>query len=187
MFDVAENPQWVKETDARIGRDLTGVINNRFLDVEKSGMEGYANDAGMWAPKRPWDIHCDVSSMVSTEDFVKIFWPSQKSVIDQSDGYNYYHVDGFGVLNHLDFILEEPNIQAIQWLPGDNRFHCLEYLDIYKKILSKGKAVQVFADYRDILPFLKEIPPRGVCFNVLNCPDEDAAYKLVEDVNKICK
>ena len=185
LIDLMENPDWVKETDFRIAKELTDIINDRFVDVERSGMDGYLNDAGMWAPKRPWDIHCDVSSMVSTEMFKEIFWPSQKYVVDQSDGYNYYHVDGAGVLNHLDFILEEPNIQAIQWLAGDNRFHCLEYIDIYKKIRSKGKAIQVFAEYNDVLPFLKEVSPEGVCFAVLNCPGEDAAYKLVEDVTKL--
>ena len=182
MLDALEDPAWTRGTDLRVGRELTGVINERFADIEAAGMDGHMNDAGMWAPRRPWDIHCDLSCMVSTRVFRDVFWPSQREVIDQSDGYNYYHVDGPGVLNHLDFILEEPGIQAIQWVPGVGRFHCLKYVGLYRKILARGKSIQVIADHGDVVPFLKRVPPDGVCMLVTGCPDEDAAARLVDQV-----
>lgn len=186
MFDVIENPEWVRKTDYQVMTGLVDVINDRFVDVARSGMDGYLNDVGMWAPKRPWDIHCDVSAMVSTEAFRELFWPSQKYVIDQSDGYNYYHVDGPGVLRHIDVILEEPGIRAIQWLAGDGGNRCLQDVEVFKKIQAKGKAIQVQATPDEVIPFLRQVRPEGVCFNCW-CPDEDTAYKLVEDVTKLYK
>jgi len=185
MLDIIENPDWVRDNDFKIGKELTDVINDRFLDVEQSGMDGYVI-AGMWSPKRPWEIHCDISSMVSTNTFQNIFWPSQKYVVDQSEGYNYYHVDGLGVLNHIDVILKEPKIPVIQWLAGAGGNNCLQDIEIFKMIQSKGKAIQVHAAHDHVIPFLKEVHPAGVCFNC-ECPDEDTAYKLVEDVTNLYK
>jgi len=72
---------------------------------------------------------------------------------------------------------------------GYGYLNLMEHIDIYKKIQANGKSFHATAHYEHILPFLKskEIRPGGACFNVLGCPDEDAACKLIEDVTKFYK
>lgn len=43
------------------------------------------------------------------------------------------------------------------------------------------------AEYDDVLPLLKEIRPEGMCIMIINCPDEDAGYRLVEKVERFYK
>ncbi|HHW47742.1 MAG TPA: hypothetical protein GXX14_03880 [Clostridiaceae bacterium] len=183
MLDIVDRPEWVRAQDRQIADILIDIINERFLDVEKNKVEGYINDASMWAPKRPWGLHCDISYCISTEVFKYLFWESQIRIADMTE-YAYFHVDGVGVLNHLDLILSERRIRAIQWLPGDGRNYPMQWIDVYRKVQEKGRSLQIYAEYDDVLPILKEIKPNGVCINVINCPNEDEGYRIVEEVEK---
>lgn len=183
MFDLVERPDWFRAQERMITDVLLDAYEERYRDVEKNPVEGYLNEAWMWAPKRAWGIHCDISSMVSTEMVKDLLWESQHRIAELAD-YAYYHVDGPGVLRHLDLILQEEKIQAIQWLPGDGRNHPLQWLDVYRRIQEKGRSVQIFVPYDEVLPLLPEIRPGGVCLMVLGCPDETAAEALIEAVER---
>src|SRR5690606_25127295 len=56
---------------------------------------------------------CDFSAMISTEHFVEFSLPAMRREV-QPMTRNIYHVDGRGVARHLDVILAEPEIHAIQ-------------------------------------------------------------------------
>ena len=58
--------------------------------------------------------------------------------------HNIFHVDGKGMLRHLDRILEVPQIQAIQWVQGvGDDLPILQWLPVIRKIQAAGKGVVV--------------------------------------------
>jgi succinate dehydrogenase flavin-adding protein (antitoxin of CptAB toxin-antitoxin module) len=50
-----------------------------------------------------------------------------------------YHYDGKGALGHLDDILAIPDIDVIQWVPGDGNPRSIEWMDLLHKIQAAGK------------------------------------------------
>ena len=54
-----------------------------------------------------------------------------------------YHLDGPGELNHIDALLAVEELDAIQWIQGEGNPSSDYYIDLYQKILSAGKQVQL--------------------------------------------
>ena len=74
-----------------------------------------------------------------------------------------YHVDGIGVARHLDAILEQPEIQAIQWVQGLGRdWPILQWVPLLKRILAAGKSIVVDVPLEELDRFLDQMPHEGV-------------------------
>lgn len=184
MFDLTENPDWVKRSVDRI----TDVLLERFAflwsGIDNSGMDGYLNWIGCWSPGRTILMDADISGMVSPRQFKEIFLPS---IIRQmhSVEYRHFHVDGIVLAKaHLDTLLDLPELQSIQWVPGDGRTEILQWVPLIQKIHSKKKAAYVFATPGEVLPLLKEVRPEGLCISV-RCESESSARRLIETVEKL--
>ena len=58
--------------------------------------------------------------------------------------HNVFHLDGKGMLKHLDRILEVPEIQAIQWVHGvGDDLPIMQWAPVIRKIQAAGKGVVV--------------------------------------------
>jgi hypothetical protein len=98
--------------------------------------------------------------------------------------YRHFHVDGIVLAKaHLDTLLDLPELQSIQWVPGDGRTEILQWVPLIQKIQSKKKAAYVFATPGEVLPLLKEVRPEGLCISV-QCENESSARRLIETVEK---
>ena len=79
--------------------------------------------------------------------------------------FNYSSLDGTQAVRHLDALLEIEPLDAIEWTPqagietgGHKRWH-----EMYRKILSAGKSVQVVnVEPCEVVPLLDGIGNRGV-------------------------
>jgi len=60
---------------------------------------------------------CDFTNMVSCATFDEFYLPSLRAEVRHMT-HNIFHLDGKGMLRHLDRILAVPEIQAIQWVHG---------------------------------------------------------------------
>jgi hypothetical protein len=77
--------------------------------------------------------------------------------------HNIFHVDGVGVLRHLDYILSLPQIQAIQWVQGvGDDLPILQWLHVIKKIQAAGKGVVVDLRLNELEPFIAAMQPDGL-------------------------
>ena len=74
----------------------------------------------------------------------------------------FYHLDGIGQLAHLDSLLSLPNLQGIQWVPGEGEPVLRDWSEVYAKISKAGKKLQV---YYNLDKYLDEI------LKVINKPD----------------
>lgn len=109
---------------------------------EKIGarQEGTSSWQGLYCPGTHYPLQCDFSAMISPEQFREFVTPSLRRHCRFLD-YSIYHWDGPGQLCHLDNLLAIPELDAIQWVPGDGAplQDDDQWFPYYRKILDSGK------------------------------------------------
>ncbi len=74
-----------------------------------------------------------------------------------------FHVDGKGMLRHLDRLLAIPEIQAIQWVQGvGDDAPILQWLHVIKKIRAAGKGVIIDLQLDELEPLISATDPEGL-------------------------
>ncbi len=105
---------------------------------------------------------CDVAAMISTEHFNAFSLPQLRRELAGMDR-AVYHVDGKGVARHLETILAQPDIQAIQWVQGlGSDWPILQWVPLLKRILAAGKSVMVDVPLEELDSFMAALPPEGI-------------------------
>lgn len=105
---------------------------------------------------------CDFTSMVSRHVFDEFFLPSMLKEVRHMT-HNVFHLDGKGMLKHLDRILEIPEIQAIQWVHGvGDDAPILQWLPVIRKIQAAGKGVVVDLQLEELEPLIATLKPDGL-------------------------
>jgi len=105
---------------------------------------------------------CDFTSMVSPDDFDRFYLPSMQKEIRHMT-HNIFHLDGKGMLRHLDRILEQPEIHAIQWVQGvGDDLPIMQWLDVIRKIQAAGKGVVVDLMLEELESFMAVMKPQGL-------------------------
>ena len=56
---------------------------------------------------------------------------------------SFYHLDGTGQILHLDQILSIEELDGIQWIHGDGKPDCSNWPEIYQKVHTAGKRIQI--------------------------------------------
>jgi hypothetical protein len=160
-LDLADCPELVHE--------LVNLANESFLPVfdyfdEVLKARGQMSVTWMGIPTRG-KMHipsCDFTSMVSTEVFDEFYLPSLLAEVRHMT-HNIFHVDGKGMLRHLDRILAIPEIQAIQWVHGvGNDAPIMQWLPVIKRIQAAGKGVIVDLQLEELEPFIAVAEPEGL-------------------------
>ena len=105
---------------------------------------------------------CDFTNMVSTEVFDEFYLPSLLAEVRHMT-HNVFHLDGKGMLRHLDRILEIPEIAAIQWVHGvGDDAPIMQWLPVINKIQAAGKGVIVDLQPHELEPFIAATKPEGL-------------------------
>lgn len=123
---------------------------------------------------------CDVSTMISVDHFRQFSLPQLQQELEGMDR-AIYHVDGQGVARHLDVILEQPAIQAIQWVQGLGKdWPILQWLPLLKRILDAGKSVLVDVPIEELDDFTRQMPREGVflCLGVQSGQEPDMLKRV---------
>lgn len=105
---------------------------------------------------------CDFTNMVSKRVFDEFYLPSLLAEVRHMT-HNVFHLDGKGMLRHLDRILEIPEIQAIQWVHGvGDDAPIMQWLPVITKIQAAGKGVIVDLQPHELEPFISSMKPDGL-------------------------
>lgn len=104
---------------------------------------------------------CDFSAMVSRDFFEEFCLPVLQHEVKMMT-HNIFHVDGKGVARHLDYILAEPGVHAIQWVQGvGDDYPIMQWLPLIKEIQAK-KPVIVDLQQPELEPFMEQMEPEGL-------------------------
>ena len=126
----------------------------------------------------------DFSCMISSEMFNEFFL---EGIRDECRHYkkSIYHLDGPGALQHLDSLLEIPELNALQWVPGAGNEWVMPWLDVFKKALKAEKSIIVYPQNIEDLHFLKEhLPSKGLCIQMWNVGNQENADDLMKIIKR---
>ena len=132
-----------------------------------------------------YPIQCDFAAMISPQAFAEFVLPSLVEQCQRLDR-TIYHLDGPGQINHLDYLLEIPELTGIQWTPGagNPEVDSSCWFPLYKKIQAKGKRLVLLGvDKKRIEKLLKEISPEGLLITTL-CESKEEGEQILEKVKK---
>jgi hypothetical protein len=160
-LDLADNPEQVHAM-LRLANESFLPVFDHFDALLKS--HGQFSITWMGIPSRG-KMHipsCDFSALTSTDTFCEFYLPSLLDEVRHMT-HNIFHVDGTGVLRHLDHILSVPQIQAIQWVQGvGDDLPILQWLPVIKRIQAAGKGVLVDLQLDELEPFIAATEPDGL-------------------------
>jgi hypothetical protein len=178
-LDMAAEPEKLAPLVERSVRDFHRIFNH--FDAM---LKGAAQPSGTWINiPCAGKLHipsCDVATMISTAHFKAFSLPQLQREMRGMDR-AIYHVDGKGVARHLDVILEQPGIQAIQWVQGLGAdWPILQWIPFLKRILKAGKSVLVDVPMEELDDFMSQMPREGVflCLGVREGDEADALRRV---------
>jgi hypothetical protein len=183
-LDLVDDPQAVRRAGDAVARGFVEAFKRSYNRLVAGG-----GISTCWVPfvhKGPafvpsCDFWCLVSGSLAREmilpDLLTEMRPLQRSI---------FHLDGPGALHHLDLLLEIPQLNAVQWVYGDGNGPARRWIEVYRRILTAGKSVQVLAeDPADALAVLDALGPRGVWLCIkhpFTFTDRSSAEAFVTDV-----
>lgn len=142
---------------------------------------GYSTWVGLWSKKKHFVLQCDTIVYLSPKLFEKFVY---SYIIEECKFFErtIWHLDGPQELRHLDKLLDIPELDAIQWVPGaGNPDGGDEYwLPLYKKIQQKGKLLQMQVPPKKVIRLLDKLSPKGVAIRT-SCRTSEEAKRLTEE------
>jgi len=154
-------------------------VYNRLDSIIKEKQEGTINWMSIWHPQKRWyPVSTDFSCMVSKEAYNNFIVPG---LIDELNFFDaaIYHLDGPGALRHLDKILELPNLNGIQWVPGAGQDSASKWIPLLQKIQNNGKLIQIYCDISEVEILCRNLNPEGVQILVGGCKSKQESDDLL--------
>ena len=160
-LDLMDSPEKVHEMLALAKQSFLPVFDH-FDSVLKN--HGQLSVTWMAIPSRG-KMHipsCDFTSMISHRAFCEFYLPSLLEEVRHTT-HNIFHLDGKGMLRHLDRILGIPEIHAIQWVQGVGDDLAIgQWLPVIRKIQAAGKGVVIDLQLSELEPFIAAMEPQGL-------------------------
>lgn len=164
MMDILEQPEVLEAQMQRINDAYFQVFDELYDIIREENGEMAFCYFSAWAPGKMTKLQCDLSTMLSDEDFRRFVQPYLRQQC-QRIPYTIYHLDGVGAMHHLPALLEIEELKAIQWTPGvgEPQGGSPKWYDLYRKILAGGKSVLIsWVTLEELKPLLEAIGTDGV-------------------------
>lgn len=160
-LDMALTPEKLLPLAELSVRDFRSIFDHFHAMLDAAGQP-----SGTWmnipCPGRLHIPSCDFASMISTRLFEEFSLPQLRRELEGMTRV-VYHVDGRGVARHLDVLLAQPEIQAIQWVQGLGKdWPILQWIPLLKRILAAGKSILVDVPLEELEGFIGQMPREGV-------------------------
>jgi hypothetical protein len=177
LVDLIDQPEAVERAMTNLKRLWLQAFSQVQVEIAKSGNAGGIGWVGIWAPGTTFPIQEDVAYNLSPEMFRRFCIPH---IVDEMAvmEYPFFHLDGIGMLPHLDALLEIQNLPAIQWQPGAGKEAIAEWYEVLRRILAAGKSVQVYAEPQEVDGLVKNVGAKGLMVKLTNASPEAVAQLL---------
>jgi len=163
-IDMIENVEPVKALLERV-TDVFVEVYNSFADKLQAAGQPISTWAGIVSRQRWYVPSNDFSCMISKAMFDDIFLAGIRRECQSLEA-SIYHLDGPQALQHLDSLLEIPELNAIQWVYGAGNGRASDWLHVYRKCQAAGKAIQLGIDISELETIIAELSPKGVWLSI---------------------
>jgi hypothetical protein len=180
-LDFYDHPQYIKPALAEINRAWYEYWQACVGITHQAG--GYFFWMGIWSDLPATDLQSDFSIMLAPDMFDDYFLPfiaEQTEMVPRT----IYHLDGPGAIRHLDSLLDLPNLDGIQWVPGAGAKPAVEWIPLLKRIQEAGKLVYVYCESTHVQTLLEELSPAGLMLVVEGCSSLLETEQLLENAKK---
>jgi hypothetical protein len=159
---------------------------DQLSTIVQASFEGSGAWMGLWSPKRWYPLQCDYAYMLSPSKFSEFALPFIRRWCSHLD-HSIYHLDGQGQIIHLNALLDIPELDGIQWVPGDGSPPCSSprWFPLYRRIQGRGRLLVLSMEWNHVLPVLRQISPRGLMIQAYGCPSEKVARQLLGEVESL--
>jgi len=175
-LDLYDGPAAIGDALADV-RPAFPAVYERVLDLGRMADRGTVR--ACYSPGRFNIIACDFASMIGPDMFRKFVLP----VVEEEAAYldhSMFHVDGPGVLVHLDDILALRDIDVINWVPSPPTKPVTDWLDVFRRVQAAGKIMQILdADADGVKTLVKELRPERLYFERVQVACEKEARDLL--------
>ena len=171
LTDLIDRPASVKGRIEEINQAFFAALEDFYQVAAHPDGSSVFWPFGLWSPGKVAKVQCDASAMLSPGMFREFVVPALTRQCQWLD-HSMFHLDGSQCLVHLDALLQINALDAIEWTPdpkvpkgGDAHWH-----DLYRRILSAGKSVQVIqVQAHEVAPLLDACGPRGLYIAMGDC------------------
>ena len=184
LLDTVMQPEILEQQMQRIN-DIYFQVFDQLYEIIREGDEMAFCYFSAWAPGKMTKLQCDISTMISVDDYYRFVQPFIREQCQRID-YTFYHLDGVGAVHHLPALLEIEELNAIQWTPGvgEPQGGSPNWSDFNKKIVAAGKSVMACSVTLDELrPLLDNIGGDGIHLEMdfHNEREVEQAIRIVEE------
>ena len=159
-IDILEKPEFVRDHVDAIYPAWREAFVSLYAPAMAHGT-GVMHWVGLWSD-RPYAVPaCDLGFMIGPEQFNEVCLPDIARQV-ATVGRGVFHLDGPGSTRHVDALLEVPGLEAIQFTPGEGSRSVLPWIDMFKRIQSKGRSVLAFTPPEEVLDLCDAIDPKGL-------------------------
>jgi len=154
----------------------------RILEGDRRGSSGWM---GIWSPKKTYPLQCDWGgAYLSPKMFREFALPYIREQCVRIDD-AIYHLDGPMAIPTLDMLLDIPELDGIQWTPGEGNppVDSSTWFPLYKKVQSRGKRLVLLGAGEDKVEYLIEnLSPKGLLIQ-MHCKTEENAEALLKKLS----
>lgn len=157
-MDMMDEPETIDRA-MRDVRALYPVIYDALYKAGRMDRTGTLGWVHAYHPEKTNTIQCDFAALIGPEHFRRFVMPA----LEEEAAYlkhTVYHYDGPECLVHLDDICSIPGLDCIQWTTGARNKAFIDWMDLLKRIQSKGVSLWVPCDPESIKVFHRELDPR---------------------------
>lgn len=116
---------------------------------------------------------CDFSTLISPRFFQRFGLPTLRREVETMT-HNVFHVDGRGVAKHLETILSEPKVHAIQWVQGvGDDYPIMQWVPFIKDLQARKIPVIVDLGVGELNDFINIMDPKGLFLWVATDSEEE--------------
>ncbi|MBY9019941.1 MAG: hypothetical protein KGD67_02705, partial [Candidatus Lokiarchaeota archaeon] len=162
ILTMKRNPEIIDTCRTIILEKLLQVYDD-LQNIISQYCDGCSCWQGVWSKKRWYALQSDFCAMMNPEWFKKFVLPD---VVEQAEHLDYaiFHLDGPNQLPHLDFLLNEPSITGIQWVPGAGNapMGSKDWIPLYAKIQKAGKNLVIDSAPENVSHLYKNLDSKGL-------------------------
>ncbi len=166
LIDMIDEPENVKKLIDKTTQPFFKIYDS-FYDLYKKYEQPVVNFLNMPLLGKNYIPAADLSTMFSQDCFKEYALDNLCNIMQHMD-FNTFHLDGKGVAKHIDYIMQLPNLGAIQWVQGVGSDRpIMQWSPLIHKILNSKIPIVVDVDKEDLQDFIDEFKdPRGICLQI---------------------
>lgn len=170
LMDLLDHPEEVKRLNDIILGHFFEAADAQFNTIKRENIPGYTGWISLLSDKPFFISQCDFCFMIGPDEYKEYV---HETLAKEAKHFErvFYHLDGPGQIIHLDEILKIEEIDGIQWINGAGSapIYDPKWFDIYRKVISAGKLLQVYCYNIEELNHIDEIvqavgSAKGMCF-----------------------